>query len=71
MGFRSSGDGRCDHCNQPGEPYVYRDIRFDGLIANRGERLCSRCADRALAAEAPEPSASPIAYGGRRFGATS
>jgi hypothetical protein len=35
--------GRCDHCGRPGEPYVYREIRFDGLHADRGERLCTMC----------------------------
>jgi hypothetical protein len=33
----------CDHCGNPGIPYVYREILFDGLHANRGERLCPQC----------------------------
>jgi len=33
----------CDHCSRPGVPYTYQGIEFDGLHANRGERLCSPC----------------------------
>lgn len=33
----------CQRCGQPGEPYTYRGIEFDGLHSNRGERLCSVC----------------------------
>lgn len=43
--------GICDHCSRAGEPYEYRGRRFDGLVSNRGERLCPTCADRVLATE--------------------
>jgi hypothetical protein len=47
-----SGQGnRCDHCDKPGVPYTYHGRRFDGLIANRGERLCPSCNDRATTAD--------------------
>ncbi len=38
----------CDHCGRPGQPYTYRGIEFDGLHANRGDRLCSRCLQAAV-----------------------
>ena len=36
---------RCQRCQKPGIPYVYRDQEFDGLIAYHHERLCSVCVD--------------------------
>jgi hypothetical protein len=35
----------CDHCGRPGTPYEYKGQIFDGLHANRGERLCPGCLD--------------------------
>jgi hypothetical protein len=39
----------CSWCGKPGEPYEHHGIRFDGLVANRGERLCPACCDLAMA----------------------
>lgn len=33
----------CSWCGNPGEPYEYHGVRFDGLTACEGDRLCSRC----------------------------
>jgi len=33
----------CSWCGCPGEPYEYRGVRFDGLTACEGNRLCKRC----------------------------
>lgn len=56
MSFEEPGDGkRCDHCDQPGEPYEYKGKQFSGLHANRGEKLCSRCLWRAVQADMDEP----------------
>jgi hypothetical protein len=56
MSFENPGDGLlCDHCNRPGTPYEYRGIMFSGLHANRGERLCSSCLDRAVQADYDRP----------------
>jgi hypothetical protein len=41
----------CDHCGRPGQPYTYRGLEFDGLHANRGERLCSPCLNAAVDAD--------------------
>jgi hypothetical protein len=49
-------DNRCDHCDQPGVPYTYRGIEFDGLHSNRGERLCSRCLDVAVQVDFDAPT---------------
>ena len=38
-------DSNCDWCNRPGVPYTYKGQQFDGLIANRGFRLCRPCCD--------------------------
>jgi hypothetical protein len=35
--------GVCSWCRLPGEPYEHRGVKFDGLIACEGNRLCSRC----------------------------
>ena len=42
---QAGADGRCTFCRRPGVPYVYRGIRFDGLCAFKGERLCPACRD--------------------------
>lgn len=39
----------CSWCGKPGEPYEHRGVRFDGLTACQGERLCKRCTDSYLA----------------------
>jgi hypothetical protein len=45
VSFEEPGDGvRCDHCNRYGDMY-----------ANRGERLCLACLNRAVDAEINEP----------------
>jgi hypothetical protein len=41
--------GVCSWCRAPGEAYEHNGIRFDGLTACQGERLCSRCTDLYLA----------------------
>lgn len=41
--------GVCSWCRLPGEPYEHNGIRFDGLIACQGDRLCPRCTDLYLA----------------------
>lgn len=38
----------CSWCRQPGEPYEHNGVRFDGLVACQGDRLCSRCTDSYL-----------------------
>lgn len=40
--------GTCSWCRQPGEPYEHNGVRFDGLVACQGDRLCSRCTDSYL-----------------------
>jgi len=42
---------RCMHCHRPGEPYEYKGIQFDGLVAYRGERLCKGCYEVISSAE--------------------
>jgi hypothetical protein len=37
----------CDYCHSPGQPYEYKGIQFDGLVPYHGDRICSRCCDRA------------------------
>jgi hypothetical protein len=39
----------CSWCGKPGTPYEHNGIRFDGLTACQGERLCGSCTDRYLA----------------------
>ncbi len=39
---------RCSWCGKPGIPYEHRGVRFDGLTACQGNRLCSRCTDSYL-----------------------
>jgi hypothetical protein len=39
----------CSWCRLPGEPYEHRGVRFDGLTACQGERLCRRCTELYLA----------------------
>jgi hypothetical protein len=39
----------CSWCGKPGEPYEHNGVRFDGLTACQGERLCKGCTDRYLA----------------------
>jgi hypothetical protein len=41
--------GVCSWCGLPGVPYEHRGIKFDGLIACQGDRLCSRCKELYLA----------------------
>lgn len=41
----------CSHCGHGGEPYEHRGVKFDGLHAYRGERLCLRCSDAQMDAE--------------------
>ena len=41
----------CMHCHRPGVPYEYKGQQFDGLVARKGERLCSACAEAAGKAE--------------------
>ena len=41
--------GTCSWCGRPGEPYEHRGVRFDGLTAFHGERLCPACVDRGMA----------------------
>jgi hypothetical protein len=38
----------CSWCGKPGEPYEHNSIRFDGLTACQGDRLCKRCTGRYL-----------------------
>lgn len=38
----------CSWCRRPGTPYEHHGVRFDGLVACEGDRLCSRCADSYL-----------------------
>jgi hypothetical protein len=33
----------CTWCSRPGQPYEHRGVRFDGLTACQGERLCEGC----------------------------
>jgi len=33
----------CSWCGLAGEPYEHNGVRFDGLTACQGERLCARC----------------------------
>ena len=33
----------CNDCGRPGTPYEYNGVRFDGLFAHRGDRVCSPC----------------------------
>jgi hypothetical protein len=39
---------RCSWCGKPGTPYEHNGVRFDGLVACQGDRLCSRCTDSYL-----------------------
>jgi hypothetical protein len=41
--------GVCSWCGKPGKPYEHNGVRFDGLIACQGDRLCAACKDRYLA----------------------
>jgi hypothetical protein len=38
----------CTVCGCAGVPYEHRGIRFDGLTACRGDRLCPACVDSYL-----------------------
>lgn len=38
----------CSWCRKPGTPYEYKGVRFDGLTACQGDRLCQACTDRYL-----------------------
>jgi hypothetical protein len=38
----------CSRCGAAGEPYEHRGVRFDGLTAVRGERLCGPCTGACL-----------------------
>lgn len=40
--------GTCSWCGKPGTPYEHNGVRFDGLVACEGDRLCSRCTDSYL-----------------------
>ena len=40
--------GACTGCGRHGVPYEHRGLRFGGLCAYRGERLCPACRDAAL-----------------------
>lgn len=39
----------CSWCGRPGTPFEHNGVRFDGLVACEGDRLCSRCTDSYLA----------------------
>lgn len=41
----------CSHCGNGGTPYTHNGVNHDGLIADRGERLCRWCSDRQTDAE--------------------
>lgn len=41
----------CNDCGRPGEPYEYKGIHNDGLIAYKGDRLHPRCAEAREAVE--------------------
>lgn len=36
---------RCSWCGRAGEPYEHNGVKFDGLVACSGDRLCSKCVD--------------------------
>jgi len=36
----------CSWCGHPGEAYEHNGVRFDGLTACEGERLCASCRER-------------------------
>lgn len=38
----------CAWCGKRGTPYSYRGIRYDGLTAVRGNRLCSSCTEESI-----------------------
>lgn len=38
----------CSWCGRPGEPYEHNGVRFDGLTACQGDRLCQACTGRYL-----------------------
>jgi hypothetical protein len=38
----------CSRCGKAGEPYEHRGVRFDGLHAVHGERLCTACTEQHL-----------------------
>jgi hypothetical protein len=38
----------CSWCGKPGTPFEHNGVRFDGLVACQGDRLCSRCTDSYL-----------------------
>lgn len=38
----------CSWCRKPGTPFEHNGVRFDGLVACSGDRLCSRCSDSYL-----------------------
>jgi hypothetical protein len=35
----------CSWCRKPGTPYEHNGVKFDGLVACSGDRLCSACVD--------------------------
>lgn len=39
----------CSWCGRAGEPYEHNGVRFYGLTACEGNRLCSKCTDSHLA----------------------
>ncbi len=39
----------CTRCGKPGEPYEYNGRTFDGLVADRGERVHGACRSIELA----------------------
>ena len=36
----------CSWCGHPGEAYEHNGVRFDGLTACEGDRLCAPCRER-------------------------
>jgi hypothetical protein len=38
----------CSWCGRAGEPYEHNGVRFDGLVACQGDRLCKGCTDSYL-----------------------
>jgi hypothetical protein len=62
VSFETPGDDiRCDHCNQPGKPYTYKDIQFSGLCPTEDGKLCRGCRDAYLDRKTPRPEDVPVA----------
>jgi hypothetical protein len=41
----------CTDCRRPGEPYDNNGVHFDGLLAYKGDRVCSPCASARMDVE--------------------